>query len=140
MATPISKPLQVGAGLTVAASVIAGINDLERKRLKLQRLRKHLDLEGKLTKYQNQLDDLQVAKSRLQDNLKLIESDIYVQNEKMYAVKDVKYDQNTKFIVVLGITGDGKSTLCNRLYGDKSDEGDEGPFKTDTSVNSGMLC
>ena len=32
-------------------------------------------------------------------------------------------------IAVIGETGNGKSTLCNRLFGDESKEGDKGPFE-----------
>ena len=129
----------IGAGLTVGAGmIIDGVNKMERKRLRSSRKKRHFDLEGKLTKYQNQLDELQVKNFQLQDELTIVEADIYAQKEKMYAVKDIKYEENTKFIVALGITGDGKSTLCNRLCGDNSEEGNKGPFVTDSGVESGM--
>eukprot|EP01083_Nonionella_stella_P249298 862224_1 len=38
---------------------------------------------------------------------------------------------NTKFIVGLGHTGNGKSTVMNRLYGDNSKYGDKGPYEAD---------
>ena len=39
-------------------------------------------------------------------------------------------------MVILGNTGDGKSTLCNRLNDDKSEYGDKGPFKVSDDAKS----
>ena len=48
-------------------------------------------------------------------------------------IKEFKIERNdasTKIIITLGPTGGGKSTLCNRMSGDKSLLGDKGPCKT----------
>jgi len=51
-------------------------------------------------------------------------------------LQNVKNDSRTMFIVMLGVTGDGKSTICNRLCGDKSRMGNRGPFAACRSFNS----
>eukprot|EP01083_Nonionella_stella_P071411 191773_1 len=49
---------------------------------------------------------------------------------------DVLNDPNIQQFVLLGRTGDGKSTFGNRLCGDYSQSGDSGPFQTGFGVNS----
>eukprot|EP01084_Bolivina_argentea_P274543 467988_1 len=45
-------------------------------------------------------------------------------------------DPNIKQLVLLGITGDGKSTFGNRLCGDTSKKGKSAPFKASNSATS----
>jgi len=50
-----------------------------------------------------------------------------IEDEEKYLEKfTVEREESTKIIVTLGMTGSGKSTLCNRLDGDESMEGNEG--------------
>ena len=48
-------------------------------------------------------------------------------------------DPNIKQLVLLGKTGDGKSTFGNRLTGDTSTYGNKGPFKATNDTSSGMI-
>ena len=45
-------------------------------------------------------------------------------------------DPSIKQIVLLGMTGDGKSTFGNRLCGDQSKIGNRGPFKSTDDLQS----
>eukprot|EP01084_Bolivina_argentea_P184490 318183_1 len=100
-----------------------------REARKSEKVEEKLNLEHRLQGHIN-------GKTKLENELKTTESNIDEQKGKMYAVNDIQYDSETRFIVTLGITGDGKSTLCNRLYGDISEEGDKGPFVARDSADS----
>jgi len=46
------------------------------------------------------------------------------------------YDRTTSVLVFVGNTGDGKSTVCNRICGDESDMAEDGPFETSDQMAS----
>merc|ERR1712115_639944 len=46
------------------------------------------------------------------------------------------YDRSASILVFVGNTGDGKSTVCNRMCGDESEMADEGPFETSDQMAS----
>ena len=48
-------------------------------------------------------------------------------------------DPNIMNFVLLGKTGDGKSTFGNRLCGDTSKDGDQGPFEASNDTQSGNI-
>ena len=70
-----------------------------------------------------------------ENELTSIEGKINDEKKKMstYNYNNTTNDANTKFMVALGFTAHGKSTVCNRLYGDKSQYGDKGPPLTQMS-------
>lgn len=45
---------------------------------------------------------------------------------------------NVKSLVLLGVTGNGKSTFANRLCGDKSRKAKKGPFKASNRAKSSI--
>ena len=45
-------------------------------------------------------------------------------------------DRSRKIVVLIGNTGDGKSTVGNRLCGDESEMAEEGPFETSDQSQS----
>merc|ERR1712154_252341 len=55
---------------------------------------------------------------------------ILLEEKEIEEFKVERNDESTKIIITLGGTGSGKSTLCNRMSGDCSLFGDEGPCKT----------
>jgi len=71
-------------------------------------------LSDKETVYNKAKDKVSDLRRKIEDEEKYLE-DFTVEREK-----------STKIIVTLGMTGSGKSTLCNRLDGDESMEGNEG--------------
>ena len=75
----------------------------------------------------------------LQQEMKSVEGEIEEQEQMVYPMDEVKCDENVNLWVTLGITGDGKSTLCNRLFGDKSRKGNKGPFEAKRSGQSGYV-
>jgi len=46
------------------------------------------------------------------------------------------YDRTASILVFVGNTGDGKSTVCNRMCGDESDMADDGEFETSDQATS----
>lgn len=74
------------------------------------------ETHGQLVKLQQQVDEEEAS----------INSDFSEERE----------NSSTKIIILLGITGDGKSTFGNRLVGDASKMGNEGPFKTSAKCSS----
>merc|ERR1719474_1891909 len=64
-------------------------------------------------------------------NGKVSDLDSQIKDEEKYLENfTVERDESTKIIVTLGMTGSGKSTLCNRLKGDKSRGGNKGGIRT----------
>jgi len=57
-------------------------------------------------------------------------SEIELEEKEIAEFQMERLDCSTKIIVTLGMTGGGKSTLCNRLNGDESEFGDEGTAQT----------
>ena len=69
-----------------------------------------------------------VALDKNQSNKREIE---LLKNEIKKEAETNNYKPNSlqKIMVMIGKTGHGKSTLGNRIYGDKSKKGNEGPFE-----------
>ena len=78
------------------------------------------------------LMDLQQQKIALEKEIKAIHDEKVKQEKEFeeshnYSVKDA---QNVdSILVMIGNTGNGKSTLGNRIFGDTSRKGNEGPFR-----------
>eukprot|EP00483_Globobulimina_turgida_P009218 UN09237 len=55
---------------------------------------------------------------------------IALEEKEIAEFKMERNDHSTKIIITLGMTGGGKSTFCNRMFGDNSLFGNKGPCKT----------
>eukprot|EP01083_Nonionella_stella_P057086 150004_1 len=113
--------------------------ELKEKNERLEQQRKASELATKEALLHTQ--DLLLNTTReqlrpLEQEMKDVQQQIAIQNQMHYPMQGVQYDAHTKFIVTFGITGDGKSTLCNRLCGDDSKKGNKGPFKALRSGDS----
>ena len=60
----------------------------------------------------------------------------YVNKNSVHVISEIK-NPNIKQLILLGKTGDGKSTFGNRLCGDRSKFGDQKPFKSTNDPQSG---
>ena len=121
------------AGLTGAVGLMAGVKSAEyffldhlkeRKEQHLRTLNEHLQvMENEYRTLQTQIDYLDQQ----------IESE---EKEMSQSFRAEREDTSKKIIVTLGMTGGGKSTLCNRLKGDESIFGDQGGIKTSSNGKS----
>eukprot|EP01084_Bolivina_argentea_P086842 156926_1 len=87
-----------------------------------------------LTNIQNTLTTQLTTKQRLFNDkhniLMNITRQIAIEEKEIEEFKIERNDNTTKIIITLGMTGGGKSTFCNRMFGDKSLFGNKGPCKT----------
>ena len=97
-------------------------------------------------RYQHKLDLINMQNSNyrnlniIADELNTMQTKIRETEDKIFKFDNVqikKTEKEIKFIVTIGNTQHGKSTLCNRLCGDKSRKGDKGPFMAKRCATSG---
>eukprot|EP00484_Ammonia_sp_Unknown_P023796 CAMPEP_0197033698 /NCGR_PEP_ID=MMETSP1384-20130603/12038_1 /TAXON_ID=29189 /ORGANISM="Ammonia sp." /LENGTH=360 /DNA_ID=CAMNT_0042463541 /DNA_START=52 /DNA_END=1134 /DNA_ORIENTATION=- len=88
------------------------------------------ELQTRLSWLQEQMNTEREEYRKIDEQLQTIQSQISVEMKEIEAFQPERDDPNTKIVVLIGMTGAGKSTFCNRLWGDSSDEADEGPFET----------
>eukprot|EP01084_Bolivina_argentea_P134941 237868_1 len=81
-----------------------------------------------------QLSDKQKQLNELHSQFNQLEHKISVEQQKIDKFKIERNDPSMKLIVVIGGTGSGKSTLCNRMMGDESKEGHDGPFNANDAI------
>lgn len=80
--------------------------------------------------------------TKITDQLNKHKTEIQETEDKIFKFDNIhieKTQNDIKFMVTIGNTQQGKSTLCNRLSGDKSKKGDKGPFMAKRSTRSGKL-
>ena len=104
----------------------------QREQLRASKQTLLVNQSALLTAKQNQL-------APLQRELEAVDAQIAQQERMVYPMDDVKCGEGVHLWVTMGITGDGKSTLCNRLCGDKSRKGNKGPFAAKMSGQSGSV-
>eukprot|EP00485_Elphidium_margaritaceum_P011289 CAMPEP_0202705182 /NCGR_PEP_ID=MMETSP1385-20130828/17770_1 /ASSEMBLY_ACC=CAM_ASM_000861 /TAXON_ID=933848 /ORGANISM="Elphidium margaritaceum" /LENGTH=366 /DNA_ID=CAMNT_0049363361 /DNA_START=122 /DNA_END=1222 /DNA_ORIENTATION=+ len=94
------------------------------------------ELQQRLTWLQQQLNDECKLSDQIQSQLVAVRAQIATEEKDIAAFKPERDDANTKIVVLIGMTGAGKSTFCNRLYGDTSEDADQGPFETSFASTS----
>eukprot|EP01083_Nonionella_stella_P235505 828063_1 len=62
------------------------------------------------------------------EQLVCVDKQIMKEEKEIYNFAEERNDKFTKIIILMGNTGDGKSTFGNRLMGDTSEEADQGVF------------
>ena len=80
----------------------------------------------------------QEDKERLLDEMAVIELNMKKQEElskQQCTEHGYTRDPSQKIMVMIGKTGHGKSTFCNRICGDTSKKGNEGPFIVSAKKN-----
>lgn len=139
------------AGVGITLAVFAGIggagavgvaskrrNSILRSELLAERNKKMIELRVEESRIDFVLQQKQKELHEMEIELKQKNQVIMIEDEKISKYKNINNDKNTKFIVAIGFTGHGKSTVLNRLNGDNSEDGDQGPFAVADSDQSGM--
>lgn len=127
----LSPVLAVGGAAAAVAS--GGLIKLmmdkiakDKKNEEIELLKEKIsDKEQKKDRIIEQRDSILVELKALNEEIQTLEED-----EKNHPLRKIDLNPESLIIVVLGIMGEGKSTVCNRIWGDDSEEGDKGPFKT----------
>merc|ERR1719317_101964 len=101
--------------------------------MKEEHLKEQLTMRQQLTMSKNfltkQLKEEQIELNEAEANVTRMAEQIAAEQQQMDEFKVERNDPNTMVIVLLGMTGGGKSTFSNRLAGDTSKRGNEGPSK-----------
>eukprot|EP01084_Bolivina_argentea_P086843 156930_1 len=108
--------------------------EAEARRMAEQLKQQKAQQRQQLTNIQNTLTTQLTTKQRLFNDkhniLMNITRQIAIEEKEIEEFKIERNDNTTKIIITLGMTGGGKSTFCNRMFGDKSLFGNKGPCKT----------
>jgi len=107
------------------------VQDIKRKR----RARKD-ELAQKQGRLERELREKLRALDTKSGESKEQEEQIELERAKIQKYEHLQHVADMKIVGVLGHSGDGKSTVLNRLFGDDSEDGDQGPFRTADDVNS----
>jgi len=97
------------------------------RRHKQQMRQSYIQQQGAL---QSQINDKTTEYNQIHQGLLDIQEQIAAEEKSMVDFSDEKDDPNAKIVILVGNTGDGKSTFANRLVGDTSMMADQGPFRT----------
>eukprot|EP01084_Bolivina_argentea_P256402 431672_1 len=130
----------------VAAQQKAENERRERERIE-QEMKKNQYLNQVETLY-NKLNDVCIPQiidlnnkieEKYNNIYKLNYNELILENDRLkeYHI-DILNDPNIQQLVLLGKTGDGKSTFGNRLCGDNSQFADEGPFNVDHAASESV--
>ena len=104
-----------------------------RQRQKQQMKQSYIQQQSTL---QSQIDDKTNEYNQIHRELLDLDEKISDEEKSLVNFDDEKNDPNAKIIILLGNTGDGKSTFGNRLCGDTSMMANQGPFRTSSDYNS----
>eukprot|EP00485_Elphidium_margaritaceum_P001354 CAMPEP_0202701190 /NCGR_PEP_ID=MMETSP1385-20130828/14293_1 /ASSEMBLY_ACC=CAM_ASM_000861 /TAXON_ID=933848 /ORGANISM="Elphidium margaritaceum" /LENGTH=340 /DNA_ID=CAMNT_0049358549 /DNA_START=53 /DNA_END=1071 /DNA_ORIENTATION=- len=85
---------------------------------------------------QDELNHLQRECKEIEQERSELDSKIQDEEKAMSTFRHVRNDETVKFLVAIGSSGDGKSTVLNRLEGDLSKWGDNGSFESGDSDQS----
>eukprot|EP01084_Bolivina_argentea_P304736 526379_1 len=123
-------------GAYVAGTVVSQMNNQKKEQVLQKLQRKKIELLEEKNRWL--MIKLQEEKRYIKSQQQITNLKLKIQSEEK-AISKYEHavnDDDTKFMVILGNTGDGKSTLCNRLYGDNSEYGDQGPFRVSDDAKS----
>eukprot|EP01084_Bolivina_argentea_P033934 62751_1 len=117
--------------------------EYERKR-KEQQQKHNMQVKQTLMNSKNELvsDRQRVISSELyqvQTHISNINNQIVTEEKAIYKFSVERSDKSNRIIVLIGNTGDGKSTLANRLCCDVSVLANNGPFETSNANQSCTL-
>lgn len=111
----------VGKAYTKKATII---NQLEAECNSLKSKQKNVKLS---------VQNIQNNKLFIENMLDVCQKKIQKQKSKTLTVNNEDNVENAKCVVAIGLSGEGKSTFCNRFCGDTSTEGDKGKFHVSSS-------
>ena len=139
------------AGVGITLAVFAGLggagamgvaskrrNSILRSELLAERNKKMIELRVEESRLDFVLQQKRRELHEMEIELRQKDAIIEIEEEKISKYKNINNDKTTKFIVAVGFTGHGKSTVLNRLNGDDSEDGDQGPFAVADSDQSGI--
>lgn len=116
-------------------------NQTLRDKLNLKRRNELKELSYNEGNFSYLLENVNANISMLQDQLKPLRAQIFEEKYNVFEYKNIESSVNSKFMVALGVTGVGKSSVLNRLRGDMSEEATVGPFETGGGAEPGTyLC
>jgi len=98
--------------------------------LQQQKAAQRAQLTRSRTALATQLQEKTAAHNEANRRLTEINTQIANEEREIAQFRAERADASTKIIITLGMTGGGKSTLCNRLKGDESTFGNQGGFAT----------
>ena len=116
------------------------LNDDRKQELLNKRTDKLHRIHLQRTRIDGDLEDKRNEIKQINKEIKQIKLEIESEERKIFSYNhNIINNEHVKFMVALGFTGHGKSTVLNRLCGDfQSPYGDDGPFKADDSDQSGL--
>merc|ERR1740131_395733 len=106
--------------------------EAERRRreeqLRQQKAAQRAQLNRSISNLRTQLQQKTAAVNDAHRRLTQINTQVASEERDIAQFSVERADASTKVIIMLGMTGAGKSTLCNRLEGDESMFGNQGSF------------
>eukprot|EP01084_Bolivina_argentea_P194638 333984_1 len=123
-------------GAYVAGTFVNHMNNQKKEEILQKLQQKKIDLLEEKTRWLIIKSREEKRYSKNKEEINNLRINICNEEKAISQYENAINDFNTKFIVIIGNTGDGKSTLCNRLYNDKSEYGNNGPFKVSHNAKS----
>ena len=123
-------------GAYVAGTVVNQMNNQKKEEVLQKLQRQKIKLLEEKTRWLEIKNREQTRYRESQKEINDLKLKIKEEEKAISQYDKAANDNNTKFMVILGNTGDGKSTLCNRLNDDKSEYGDKGPFLVSDDAKS----
>jgi len=121
-----------------ARSAVKKANDhvqTKTKELSQEKQKRLNQLTREKTNLMNQLHEKEEERDTESDRVATMSKQIAMEEKEIESFR-VESDDSTKLIITLGMTGAGKSTLCNRLEGDESKRGNKGGCPTSNKSHS----
>jgi len=100
------------------------------EQLRQQRQQQREQLSRSRATLAAQLQAKEGEHNAVHDRVMALATQIAMEEKEIESFRVEREDDSTKVIVTLGMTGGGKSTLCNRLKGDQSTFGNQGGCPT----------
>ena len=104
--------------------------------LQVQRQQQREQLSRSKSTLTAQLQEKESEYVQAHNKVVAIATQIAMEEKEIESFRVEREDNSTKIIITLGMTGGGKSTLCNRLKGDESQFGNQGGRPTSGTGSS----